>query len=165
MMRSKWTWTAAGTAGGQACKGARCGRAHERPIRNSARHSVCAGSQPARIAYGAVRIQGHGSAPGANRGTLHGRDASGRAGRARGGRADLLRGAGIRFSARGGPVAVVNKVAGGRPHIVDMIKNGEVKLIINTVEERRTAIADSRSIRTSAVQQRVTYYTTIAGAG
>ncbi|OGA05249.1 MAG: carbamoyl phosphate synthase large subunit [Betaproteobacteria bacterium RIFCSPLOWO2_02_FULL_64_12] len=74
------------------------------------------------------------------------------------------RGTAAVLSAHGVPVAVVNKVAEGRPHIVDMIKNGEVKLIINTVEERRTAIADSRSIRTSAVQQRVTYYTTIAGA-
>jgi carbamoyl-phosphate synthase large subunit len=61
-------------------------------------------------------------------------------------------------------VAVVNKVAEGRPHIVDMIKNGEISLIVNTVEERRSAISDSRSIRTSAVQQRVTYYTTVAGA-
>jgi carbamoyl-phosphate synthase large subunit len=45
-----------------------------------------------------------------------------------------------------------------------MIKNGDISLIINTVEEKRSAISDSRSIRTSAVQQRVTYYTTIAGA-
>jgi carbamoyl-phosphate synthase large subunit len=61
-------------------------------------------------------------------------------------------------------VTVVNKVAEGRPHIVDMIKNGQISLIVNTVEERRNAISDSRSIRTSAVQQRVTYYTTLAGA-
>jgi carbamoyl-phosphate synthase large subunit len=61
-------------------------------------------------------------------------------------------------------VTAVNKVAEGRPHIVDMIKNGQVSLIVNTVEERRNAISDSRSIRTSAVQQRVTYYTTLAGA-
>ncbi len=58
----------------------------------------------------------------------------------------------------------VNKVAEGRPHIVDMIKNDEVVLVINTVEERRNAIADSRQIRTSALQARVTTYTTIAGA-
>jgi carbamoyl-phosphate synthase large subunit len=51
---------------------------------------------------------------------------------------------------------VVNKVAEGRPHIVDMIKNDEIALIVNTVEEKRQAIADSRSIRTSALQQRVT---------
>jgi carbamoyl-phosphate synthase large subunit len=61
-------------------------------------------------------------------------------------------------------VTVVNKVAEGRPHIVDMIKNGEISLIVNTVEDTRTAIADSRSIRTTALAQRVTYYTTIAGA-
>jgi carbamoyl-phosphate synthase large subunit len=68
------------------------------------------------------------------------------------------------LASHGVAVAVVNKVAEGRPHIVDMIKNGEISLIVNTVEERRSAISDSRSIRTSAVQQRVTYYTTVAGA-
>ncbi len=68
------------------------------------------------------------------------------------------------LSEHGIDVAVVNKVAEGRPHIVDMIKNGEVSLIVNTVEEKRSAVSDSRSIRTSAVQQRVTYYTTVAGA-
>jgi carbamoyl-phosphate synthase large subunit len=52
----------------------------------------------------------------------------------------------------------------GRPHVVDMIKNGEVALIVNTVEDRRTAIQDSYSIRRSALQGRVTYFTTIAGA-
>ena len=62
------------------------------------------------------------------------------------------------------PVIVVNKVAEGRPHIVDMLKNGEVSLVINTVEERRNAITDSRAIRTQALAARVTYYTTIAGA-
>ena len=62
------------------------------------------------------------------------------------------------------PVVVVNKVAEGRPHIVDMLKNGEVSLVINTVEERRNAITDSRAIRTQALAARVTYYTTIAGA-
>jgi len=61
-------------------------------------------------------------------------------------------------------VAVINKVAEGRPHIVDMIKNGDISLIVNTVEDSRTAISDSRSIRTTALAQRVTYYTTIAGA-
>ncbi len=62
------------------------------------------------------------------------------------------------------PVATVNKVAEGRPHVVDMIKNGEIDLIVNTVDEKRTAISDSRSIRTTAVQSRITYYTTLAGA-
>ena len=46
----------------------------------------------------------------------------------------------------------VNKVAEGRPHIVDMIKNGESSFIVNTVEATRTAIADSRSIRTTALR-------------
>jgi carbamoyl-phosphate synthase large subunit len=60
--------------------------------------------------------------------------------------------------------ATVNKVTEGRPHIVDMIKNNEIVLVINTVEERRNAIADSRHIRTSALLNRVTTFTTIAGA-
>ncbi|MDR3452085.1 MAG: carbamoyl-phosphate synthase large subunit [Rhodoferax sp.] len=58
----------------------------------------------------------------------------------------------------------VNKVTEGRPHIVDMIKNNEIALVINTVEERRNAIADSRAIRTSSLQARVTTFTTIFGA-
>jgi carbamoyl-phosphate synthase large subunit len=64
----------------------------------------------------------------------------------------------------GVPCAIVNKVTEGRPHIVDMIKNNEIVLVINTVEERRNAIADSRHIRTSALLNRVTTFTTIAGA-
>ena len=59
---------------------------------------------------------------------------------------------------------VVNKVTEGRPHIVDMIKNNEIALVVNTVEERRNAITDSRQIRTSALLARVTTFTTIAGA-
>ena len=61
-------------------------------------------------------------------------------------------------------VTEVNKVAEGRPHIVDMIKNGEVSFIVNTVEATRTAVSDSRAIRTTALAKRVTYYTTVAGA-
>jgi carbamoyl-phosphate synthase large subunit len=61
-------------------------------------------------------------------------------------------------------VSLINKVAEGRPHVVDMIKNGDISLIVNTVEDTRTAISDSRSIRTTALAQRVTYFTTIAGA-
>jgi carbamoyl-phosphate synthase large subunit len=57
----------------------------------------------------------------------------------------------------------INKVAEGRPHIVDLIKNGEIAYIVNTTEGRQ-AIADSFSIRREALQQRVTYSTTIAGA-
>ena len=68
------------------------------------------------------------------------------------------------IAAAGIPVGVVNKVTEGRPHVVDMIKNGEIALIVNTVEEKRTAIADSRSIRTSALGAKVTLFTTIEGA-
>ena len=74
------------------------------------------------------------------------------------------RGTGAAIEAAGLKAQIVNKVAEGRPHIVDMIKNNEVALIINTVEEKRQAIADSRSIRTSALAQRVTVFTTIEGA-
>ncbi|MEY4074917.1 MAG: Carbamoyl-phosphate synthase large chain, partial [Pseudomonadota bacterium] len=68
------------------------------------------------------------------------------------------------ISEAGITVQAVNKVTEGRPHVVDMIKNGEIALVINTVEERRNAIADSRQIRTSALLARVTTFTTIAGA-
>ncbi len=57
----------------------------------------------------------------------------------------------------------VHKVGEGRPHIVDMIKNGEVRLIVNTTEGRK-AIADSGEIRRAALQYKVTYTTTAAGA-
>jgi carbamoyl-phosphate synthase large subunit len=67
-------------------------------------------------------------------------------------------------TAAGVPVTVVNKVAEGRPHIVDMIKNGEVNLIINTVDSKPSVMRDSYSIRHAALQGRVTYYTTLAGA-
>jgi len=68
------------------------------------------------------------------------------------------------INAAGVKCGVVNKVTEGRPHIVDMIKNNEIAMVINTVEERRNAIVDSRHIRTSALLARVTTYTTIAGA-
>ncbi|WP_075257488.1 carbamoyl-phosphate synthase large subunit [Herbaspirillum camelliae] len=68
------------------------------------------------------------------------------------------------ISAAGLPVATVNKVVEGRPHIVDMVKNNEIALVVNTVEEKRNAIADSGAIRTSALAARVTTFTTIAGA-
>ena len=74
------------------------------------------------------------------------------------------RGTAHAIEAAGLPVQSVNKVTEGRPHIVDMIKNNEIVLIINTVEEKRGAIQDSRSIRTSGLQARVTMYTTIWGA-
>jgi carbamoyl-phosphate synthase large subunit len=68
------------------------------------------------------------------------------------------------INAAGIACGVVNKVTEGRPHVVDMIKSNEIALVINTVEERRNAIADSRQIRTSALLARVTTFTTIAGA-
>jgi carbamoyl-phosphate synthase large subunit len=61
-------------------------------------------------------------------------------------------------------VTPVNKVAEGRPHIVDMIKNGEVSFVVNTTEATRTAHSDSKAIRTITLARRVTYYTTVAGA-
>ncbi len=68
------------------------------------------------------------------------------------------------IAAAGVAVKTVNKVTEGRPHIVDMIKSEQIAMVINTVEERRNAIADSRHIRTSALLARVTTFTTIAGA-
>jgi carbamoyl-phosphate synthase large subunit len=74
------------------------------------------------------------------------------------------RGTAATINAAGVACKVVNKVTEGRPHVVDMIKNNEIVLVINTVEERRNAIADSREIRTSALLARVNAITTIAGA-
>ncbi len=74
------------------------------------------------------------------------------------------RGTASAIEAAGLPVKVVNKVTEGRPHVVDMIKNNEISLVINTVEEKRQAIIDSRSIRTSALAAKVTVFTTIEGA-
>jgi len=68
------------------------------------------------------------------------------------------------IQAAGVACATVNKVTEGRPHIVDMIKNGEIELVFTTVDETRAAIADSRSIRITAQANYVTYYTTISGA-
>nr|WP_315425976.1 carbamoyl-phosphate synthase large subunit [uncultured Albidiferax sp.] len=79
---------------------------------------------------------------------------------------DLIatKGTSAAFQAAGIACTTVNKVTEGRPNIVDMIKNNEIALVINTVEERRNAIADSRHIRTSALLARVTTFTTIFGA-
>ena len=57
----------------------------------------------------------------------------------------------------------INKVAQGRPHIVDMIKNKEIDFIVNITEDKK-AIADSYTIRRNALMNKVTYYTTLAGA-
>ena len=67
------------------------------------------------------------------------------------------------MAAAGLTVKTVNKVKDGRPHIADMVKGGEIQLVFTTVDETRTAIADSRHIRTAALANRVTYYTTMAG--
>ena len=60
-------------------------------------------------------------------------------------------------------VTPVNKVAEGRPHIVDMIKSNEISFIVNITEDKR-AVHDSYAIRRTALQNKVTYYTTLAGA-
>jgi len=60
-------------------------------------------------------------------------------------------------------VQYVNKVAEGRPHIVDMIKNDEIDFIVNITEDKQ-AIIDSYEIRRNALQNKITYYTTLAGA-
>jgi carbamoyl-phosphate synthase large subunit len=73
------------------------------------------------------------------------------------------RGTGIALQQAGIECKLVNKVYEGRPHIVDMIKNDEIDLIINTTEGKQS-IADSYTIRASALQQKVSYTTTIAGA-
>jgi carbamoyl-phosphate synthase large subunit len=74
------------------------------------------------------------------------------------------RGTAAVLKSHGIEVVPVNKVAEGRPHIVDMIKNGEVSFIVNTTEATRTSHSDSKAIRTTALARRVTYYTTVAGA-
>jgi carbamoyl-phosphate synthase large subunit len=60
-------------------------------------------------------------------------------------------------------VEIINKFAEGRPHVVDAIKNREIDLIVNTTEGRQT-VADSASIRRSALAKRICYSTTLAGA-
>jgi len=72
------------------------------------------------------------------------------------GTAAALRAAGI-------SVERINKVMEGRPHIVDAMKNGDIHLVFNTTEGR-AAIADSAALRRTAVQFRIPYYTTVAGA-
>ncbi|TMH07427.1 MAG: carbamoyl-phosphate synthase large subunit [Betaproteobacteria bacterium] len=74
------------------------------------------------------------------------------------------RGTAVALAAAGLPVTAVNKVAEGRPHIVDMLLNDEIALVINTVEEKRSAIHDSYAIRRAALNDQIPTYTTIAGA-
>ncbi|MDH5424024.1 MAG: carbamoyl-phosphate synthase large subunit [Gammaproteobacteria bacterium] len=73
------------------------------------------------------------------------------------------RGIGRELANAGVDCELVNKVYEGRPHIVDMIKNDEISLIINTTEGKK-AIEDSFTIRSSALQHKVSYTTTMAGA-
>jgi len=73
------------------------------------------------------------------------------------------RGTAISVHEAGLPCVIVNKVMEGRPHVVDMIKNREVSFIVNTTEGAQ-AIADSSAIRRAALQHKVCYTTTIAGA-
>jgi len=73
------------------------------------------------------------------------------------------RGTGRLLNAAGVDCQLINKVYEGRPHIVDMIKNDEIALIINTTEGKK-AIEDSFTIRSSALQHKVSYTTTMAGA-
>jgi len=75
---------------------------------------------------------------------------------ATGGTARVLANAGL-------PVATINKVLEGRPHVVDALKNGEIHLVFNTTEGAQ-ALADSSSIRRAALTLKVPYYTTVAGA-
>jgi carbamoyl-phosphate synthase large subunit len=67
------------------------------------------------------------------------------------------------FMAQGLEVSKVNKVLEGRPHIVDALKNGEVHLVFNTTEGAQS-IKDSRSIRTTALSQKIPCITTATGA-
>jgi carbamoyl-phosphate synthase large subunit len=74
------------------------------------------------------------------------------------------RGTAQAIEAAGIPVRVVNKVTEGRPHIVDMIKNGDVDLIVNVVEDKQAVKDSSCHPRRGAGAARVAYFTTLAGA-
>jgi len=74
------------------------------------------------------------------------------------------RGTAAALAAAGLSVTPVNKVAEGRPHIVDMLLNDEIALVVNTVEEKRSAIQDSYAIRRAALNDQIPTYTTISGA-
>jgi carbamoyl-phosphate synthase large subunit len=74
------------------------------------------------------------------------------------------RGTAAALAAAGVPVTPVNKVHEGQPHIVDMMKNDEIALVVNTVQEKRSAIQDSYQIRREALTDEIPTYTTLAGA-
>jgi len=82
---------------------------------------------------------------------------------ARGYRLVATRGTAAAIKADGIACDVVNKVIEGQPHIVDLIKNGQIDLIVNTTEGKQ-AIADSYTIRRTALQHKISYSTTLAGA-
>ena len=67
------------------------------------------------------------------------------------------------LESHGIPCEQVNKVLEGRPHIVDVMKNGDVHLVFNTTDGAK-ALADSKDIRRTALLNRIPYYTTLAGA-
>ena len=73
------------------------------------------------------------------------------------------RGTAAALAAAGLPVAAVKKVHEGRPHVVDMIKNGDIAMLINTTEGRQ-AIRDSYTLRRAALMAKLPYYTTLPGA-
>jgi carbamoyl-phosphate synthase large subunit len=66
------------------------------------------------------------------------------------------------FESKGVPSTKINKVLEGRPHVVDAIKNGEIQLVLNTTETRSSE-SDGKSIRQTAVMQKVPYFTTMPG--
>jgi carbamoyl-phosphate synthase large subunit len=83
--------------------------------------------------------------------------------RAQGFELAATRGTAAALGAAGIAVTTVKKVHEGRPHIVDMIKNGEIAMLINTTEGRQ-AISDSYALRRAALMERLPYYTTLPGA-
>ncbi len=108
------------------------------PERGKALISICDSDKPRAVALGRLLIE-TGFSLVATRGT-----------------ADVLEAAGI-------PVEVTNKVKQSRPHLVDLIVNGDIQLVINTTEDRQ-AIRDSYKIRRSALTHKVLYTTTMTGA-
>jgi len=74
------------------------------------------------------------------------------------------RGTAAALTAAGVKVDTVNKVAEGRPHIVDMLVNDQIALVVNTVEEKRAAIQDSYQIRRAALVDQIPTFTTLDGA-
>ena len=73
------------------------------------------------------------------------------------------RGTAAFLAEQGLDVSPINKVLEGRPHIVDAMKNGDVQLVVNTTEGEKS-LADSKSIRRTALVMKIPYYTTMAGA-